>query len=188
MRNDGEFEIGPASELQKKYGLYAENRPAITVDPSEVPDDLRFLIPSVERWAIPCDITRLDYIDKQPKDDVRAFHALLAPHRDRINEWLDTFPQDTALWPRAAIHFLYVLVAHDDAYEMTPEEIRKRDEAWEVQTRPKRLKQASLAAADAFRARKLREVIELLSPFEPYLAPSDRAKLAHAKKQEKGTQ
>jgi hypothetical protein len=68
-----DFEVGPASEMQKKYGWYAENRPVIHVNATDVPSSLRDLIPWVERWAIACDITRQDYFQSQPEADLREF-------------------------------------------------------------------------------------------------------------------
>jgi hypothetical protein len=42
-------EILPSKKMQEKYGLYAENRPEITIDPDEVPASLRDLIPMAEK-------------------------------------------------------------------------------------------------------------------------------------------
>ena len=67
-----EFDIGPSSEMQRKYGWHAENRPLIRVDESDVPSHLRELIPYVERWAISCDIARHDFLARQPDEDVDA--------------------------------------------------------------------------------------------------------------------
>jgi hypothetical protein len=181
-RKDGEFEVGPSWLLQQKYGLYAENRPAIVIDPSQVPEHLRLLIPMAERWGIGCDITRLDYIHRQPREDVRTFYASVLPLRPAIDTWLDSLPDDTAQWPDAAVYFLYLAIAHDDAYEPTEAETRLRDQRWETETRPRRLERASLSAADALRERQFTQVVELLTPFEPYLGRSDLAKLAYAKK------
>ncbi len=110
-----EFDVGPGDEMQRKYGWYAENRPRIVVNPEEVPPHLRDLIPNVERWAISCDITRRDYFEKTPEEDIRAFARAVAPRSGEINEWLDTFPKDARRWPKAAIEFLSLLTAISEA-------------------------------------------------------------------------
>ncbi|SFN21759.1 hypothetical protein [Dokdonella immobilis] len=181
-KKDPGFEVGAAWLLQQKYGLYGENRPEIVIDPAQVPEELQPLIPTAERWAIGCDVTRLDYIHKQPLDEVRRFHEFVRPFREAIDAWLDALPGDIAEWPDAAGHFMYLAIAHDEAYEPTPGEIRLRDERWERETRPKRIEQASLAAADAFQRRKYVDVVELLQPFEPFLGRSDHGKLVYARK------
>ena len=87
---NGEFDIGPASNLQRKYGWYAENRPLIRVDAGEVPPTLLDLIPFVERWAIPCDMTRHDYFDNQPEADVRELARVVGRREQAVNAWLDS--------------------------------------------------------------------------------------------------
>ena len=116
MPNDDkhEFEIGPASEMQKKYGWFAENRPIFHVNETEVPEGLRALIPYVERWAIACDVTRHDYFAKQTDDDVRELFRVVAPHQAAINNWLDELGA-VEHWPQAAVHFMYLLKAWCEA-------------------------------------------------------------------------
>jgi hypothetical protein len=104
----GEFDIGPAHELQRKYGWYAENRPVIRVEATEVPPALRDLIPFVERWAIRCDITRHDYFDKQPEADVREFARVVGRREKQVNAWLDGIKGE---WPEAGYQFMYLLKA-----------------------------------------------------------------------------
>jgi hypothetical protein len=108
----GEFDIGPAIELQKKYGWYAENRPAIRVDATEVPSHLQDLIPLVERWAIPCDITRHDYFAKQPSSDLKEFSRVVGRREAEINDWLDSIEGE---WSEAAYQFMYLLKAWCEA-------------------------------------------------------------------------
>lgn len=107
-----EFDIGPGSDMQRKYGWYAENRPDIQVDSSDVPSTRRDLIPYVERWAIACDVTRQDYFETQPPGDVREFAATVGAREAAINQWLDSI---AGPWPPAAKHFLYLLKARSEA-------------------------------------------------------------------------
>jgi hypothetical protein len=65
-RKAQKFEVLPAGEMRKKYGLTAENRPIIKLDPAKVPEPLRHLIPLAERFGISDDLIREDYMDKTP--------------------------------------------------------------------------------------------------------------------------
>ncbi len=42
---EGDYEVLRAGEMRAKYGLYAENRPTIRLDPANVPEPLRHLVP-----------------------------------------------------------------------------------------------------------------------------------------------
>jgi hypothetical protein len=112
-------DLCPADELQRKYGLYAENRRLIYVDLNEVPAGLRDLIPYVERWAIPCDITRHDYFDKQPEADVREFARIVGRREKEVDAWLDSVQSN---WPKAGYQFMYLLKAWSEAACEFPEE------------------------------------------------------------------
>ena len=114
-----EFEIGPASELQQKFGWNAENRPVIFVEASDVPPPLRDLIPFVERWAIPCDITRHDYFDNQPEADVREFARVVGQREKQVNAWLDSTQGN---WSEAGYQFMYLLKAWCEAACEFPDE------------------------------------------------------------------
>jgi hypothetical protein len=90
-----EFEILPAAEMQRKYGLYAENYPPIHIDPADVPGDLHDLIPLAERFGVTCDITRHDLGDRTSQADKDDLTRRLRGRHDRINEWLNTLPIGT---------------------------------------------------------------------------------------------
>jgi hypothetical protein len=175
-------DIHPGHVLRDEYGMNAENRPYFTVNADEVPTPLRELIPLVERWAIPCDVTRHDYFDSQPEEDVADFHRTVLPFTDQINDWLDEQPKNVADWPEAAVHFMYFLKAHGEAYQPTEEELRARAQrhaAWQH----RRDREAAIAdAEEAFHAKKYDRVVRLLSPFESELTKVLAAKLALARK------
>jgi hypothetical protein len=82
--------IAPASKLQRHFGMYAENRPVIHLDPALVPSDLRHLIPLAEKWGIGDDIIRTDLIDKSSDSEKRELHDALYGPFERITEWLDS--------------------------------------------------------------------------------------------------
>lgn len=115
-----EFDIGPTHQMQRKYGWYAENRPIIRVASEEVPVKLRDLIPFVERWAIPCDITRHDYFDKQPEADVREFARVLGRREKEVNAWLDSIRGE---WSETGSQFMYLLKSWCDAACEFPDEV-----------------------------------------------------------------
>jgi hypothetical protein len=58
------FEVASAKELREKYGLTAENRPIIQLDPSRVPAQFREWIPLAEQWGIGDDLIREDCVRK----------------------------------------------------------------------------------------------------------------------------
>ena len=103
--------IAPASELQKQFGLYAENRPIIQLDPKLVPPDLRHLIPLAQKWGIGDDIIRNDLIDKSGEAEKRELHDALAEPSTRITEWLNSF--DGTLSDEAEA-FMYMEIALDE--------------------------------------------------------------------------
>ncbi len=166
--------------------MHAANRPTIVVDAEEVPEEFRVLIPAVERWAIPCDVTRGDYFEKQPEENVAAFWYEVLPHVDAINEWLDAQPADVGDWSEAAVHFMYFLKAHSEAYQPTEEERRlwaERDAAWE---RSRETKQAVDRGLAAFRNKDYTTAAECLAPHADDLDPVATAKLRYALKKAAG--
>ena len=66
-------DVYPSHVLRDDYGFNAENRPTIVVVSSEVPEHLVSLIPYVERWGIPRDVTRGDYFDRQSDGHITIF-------------------------------------------------------------------------------------------------------------------
>ena len=168
--------------LRDEYGMNAENRPYFQVVVDDVPEDLRPMIPYVERWAIPCDVTRGDYFENQPEEDVVEFYHSVLPNIERINAWLDQQPEDVLKWSEAAVHFMYLLKAHDEAYQPTPEEIRQREERHDQGQHRRALKAAVEESEDAFRAKDFAKVVELLTPFEAELEKINAAKLVLARK------
>jgi hypothetical protein len=104
-------DIAPASELQKHFGLYAENRPVIQLDTKRVPPDLRHLIPLAEKWGVGDDIIRNDLIDKSSSLEKRELHDALYGPFERITEWLTT--ADRPLSDEAEA-FMYMQEALDE--------------------------------------------------------------------------
>jgi hypothetical protein len=106
-------EILPADQMQKKYNLYAENRPQIRIDSSEVPENLRNLIYLAEKWGIDDDIIRDDFENKSTAAEKQELQDKLKGRTKEVNQWLDTFANGNALSESAA-HFMYMLLAHEE--------------------------------------------------------------------------
>ena len=105
--------ILPASELQRQYGLYAENRPAIRLNPERVPVHLRNLIPLAETWGIGDDVIRFDFEQRASEDAKRALVASLGDRIDDVQEWLRSQPAGSEMSQEAAA-FMYLLSAWDE--------------------------------------------------------------------------
>jgi hypothetical protein len=82
------FELLSAGELREKYGLTAENRPTIVLDPANVPVALRPLIPLAERFGISDDLIRRDVMKKTPSDEVERVRRLVEANNKALDEWL----------------------------------------------------------------------------------------------------
>ena len=177
-------DVHPAHVLRDQYGMNAENRPYFSVEIDDVPEPLRDLIPYVERWAIPCDVTRGDYFDKQPKEDVADFYHFVLPFTDRIHAWLDEQSDDVSEWPDAAVHYMYFLKAHSEAYQPTDEEIKARIERQTQWQRQQALESAIAEAEERFRLNDYASVVQLLSPYENELEKLPAAKLDFARRKQ----
>jgi len=84
-------DIASTSDIQKHFGLYAENRPILRLDPVQIPTDLRHLVPLAEKWGIGDDIIRNDLIDKSSSVERRELHDSLYAPFEKIAEWLTSF-------------------------------------------------------------------------------------------------
>jgi hypothetical protein len=83
-----DFEILPAGEMRAKYGLTAENRPIIRLDPEMVPVSLRPLIPLAETYGVGDDLIRQDVVAKSSSSEVEEMRRLVSAHNDQFDEWL----------------------------------------------------------------------------------------------------
>src|SRR5687767_3617229 len=160
-------DVYPADVLRDEYGMNAANRPTIIVDQDEVPEALRPLIPLVERWAIPCDVTRGDYFAQQPEEDIASFWYAVLPRVDAINEWLDSLQSS----PTASLHFIYFLKAHSEAWQPTEDEKRELERRQAKWAHGRALKEAVTRGVQAFNEQDYPAVVRTLEPFENELGP-----------------
>ena len=105
-------EILPAGEMKAKYGLTAENRPTIRIEPSKVPENLRDLIPMAELWGVGDDIIRDDLEEKASKEQKQDFREKMTGRTDDVTAWLDSFSD--GIMSDEAGHFMYMLSALDE--------------------------------------------------------------------------
>lgn len=178
------YDVYPSHVFRDEYGMNAENRPYFKVIVEDVPIELRELIPFVERWAIPCDVTRGDYFEKQPEEDIADFYYKVLPFTDQIETWLDAQPADVADWPEAAIHYLYFLKAHSEAYQPTEEEKKAHARQLLEWEHLQAFNSAVSESEEAFKSKDYARVVQLLSPFEDELLEISATKLKLARKRQ----
>jgi hypothetical protein len=82
------FEVLPAGEMRKKYGLTAENRPEIRLNPENVPEAFRPLIPFAELWGVGDDLIREDLVLKAPLAALRELREAVKPVYFDLGDWL----------------------------------------------------------------------------------------------------
>lgn len=106
-------EIGTHSELQKKYNLFAENRPIIKLNSKKVPKDLIDLIPLAEKWDIGDDIIRDDFQEKSSDEEKQELKEKLKDRIERIDEWTMSFENGKQMTKEAEA-FMYMSIGFDE--------------------------------------------------------------------------
>jgi len=86
--DESHCEVLPAGELRAKYGLTAENRPVIILNPANVPPELRPLIPLAEQFGIGDDLIRADFVAKTPASELEAMRRAVFAQEDAFDERL----------------------------------------------------------------------------------------------------
>lgn len=113
MTGDSDYEILPAGEMRKKYGLTAENRLTIRLDPTQVPDPLRHLIPMAERYGISDDLIRADLVAKTSQSDMSELRLIVQQHDALIDDWLAGPAADAPPFSEEYIAFTCMRMAAD---------------------------------------------------------------------------
>jgi len=171
-----EFDVLPANVLRDEYGFNAENRPQIKVNRAETPVEFHDLIALVEKWAIPCDVTRHDVFEVEGEEAVASFYYKALPFVDGINSWLDSLSDDVTKWSEAAVSFMYFLKAHDEAYQPTDEEILEREKRFQAHRIALKKERDIAAGLEAFKNKDYKLVRELMSEYENQIEGSILAK------------
>jgi hypothetical protein len=114
MHNDDEiFEVLSAGEMRKKYGLTAENRPTIQLNPANVPGPLRHLIPLAEQFGISDDLIREDFVEKTCPAELGELRRVVEQHADMLDEWLAGCAADGPTFSQEYIAFTCMRMAAD---------------------------------------------------------------------------
>ena len=82
------FEVLPTGEMRAKYGLTAENRPTLRLDPTKVPESLRPLLRLAEWYGISDDLIRADVLAKTSPAELAVMQATVGAHDDALDAWL----------------------------------------------------------------------------------------------------
>lgn len=165
------------------------------VDESRVPENLKPLIPLVKKWAFKS-LDDQDAFVKAMKgsrpSEVREFARAVDAASEEIREWgsslpfigkhLSDYTDDDRNHPFHA--FINMEKCREavgwDEQPLEPEVVAMR-ERLSQELRLDRYRQATQTADEAFRRKDYGEYIQLLSPFEDLLTPTQRTKLSLAK-------
>lgn len=82
------FEILSVAEMRKKYYWPDEQSPVVSIDPKNVPEPLRCLIPLAERWGISDDILRSNARQKASAEELAYLKAAMTRFDDELDDWL----------------------------------------------------------------------------------------------------
>ena len=74
--------------MRQKYYAQDEEPPVISLNPENVPVELRFLIPHAEKWGISDDMLRARFIAKAPREEITELQKLVASCDDLLDQWL----------------------------------------------------------------------------------------------------
>jgi len=86
--------------------------PALQLDASKVPEDLRSLVPLAARWGIGDDVDRNAKVDKATDSERAELKNAVDPLSTRITAWLDSFPSGAMSDEAAA--FMYMQLALEE--------------------------------------------------------------------------
>jgi hypothetical protein len=109
------FEVLPAGELRRKYGLYAENRPTIRLDRTRVPGEFHWLIPLAEEFGIGDDLIRDDYVDKCSTTSLRELVNGIDRAGDHLWDWLAGPEAESTNPSDEYVAFTCMTMAYDQA-------------------------------------------------------------------------
>ncbi|HEX6433398.1 MAG TPA: hypothetical protein VFZ87_04125 [Gemmatimonadales bacterium] len=82
------------------------------LNPDNVPEDLRDLVPLAQRWGIGDDVVRSERVEKSSEAERSQLKAAFAPRSARITAWLDSFGQ--GVMPDEAAAFMYTQLAIEE--------------------------------------------------------------------------
>lgn len=77
-----------AEEMQGWYGRFYNQSPGQSLDPANVPENLRLLLPYAEFWGILDDWTRENLVAAAPEAVKRNLASLVKRFDDQFDDWL----------------------------------------------------------------------------------------------------
>ena len=88
MYDERDFEVLPAGEMRRRYGLSAGNRPSVEFSSDDVPCVLREYIPLAKKWGVNDDIVREDMIARASDEERAELKIAVGGIQDELDEWL----------------------------------------------------------------------------------------------------
>lgn len=158
-----------------------------SVDESLVPENLKHLLPIIQRWAFekPWD---QDLFVKKMKlhhpEQVKAFSVVYDQNRDNIVQWtqsisitpLSEMPEDGWQHPVHAFVCLYKIRELTGSGIVSEEEVAAKKQ-WKEDKRRQEYAKATAAADKAFRSKDYTKYVEILSPFKDLLTHTQQKKI-----------
>lgn len=86
------------------------------LQPENVPQHLRHLVPLAEKWGIGDDVERGEFIERASAGDREALIKAIAPRQDAITSWLDSFGTDPMTDEAAAFMYMQLAVEEMRSY------------------------------------------------------------------------
>lgn len=167
----------------------------VHIDASHVPEHLKHMIALAARWAFQSQDDQDDFVERMLRErpaEVAAFNAAIDAHRADIVRWptevdLDKHKSEMsdADWSHPYWHFLTLLKIRElmgPAPEAWPGQAAAVRERITAEARDAQFARAWPAADEAFRCGAYTDAVNLLTPFEELLTPSQKSKLAIARK------
>lgn len=111
--SDQRFEVLSVGEMRRRYGLTAENVPAVDFSPDDVPARLRDLVPLAKKWGINDDLIREDLVARAAPEDRRELKAAVSAVEDELDDWL-AGPEGSGPPTDAYLAFTAMRLAADD--------------------------------------------------------------------------
>jgi hypothetical protein len=110
----GNYEVLPGKEIIAKYGLTAESRPKIVLNPEHVPVAFRHLIHLAEEFGVSCDLTRALVLEKTPPEMLEALRESVLPLDEAFDEWLAGPEAEGPDFSPEYVAFTFLRIAADE--------------------------------------------------------------------------
>ena len=82
------------------------------LDPAQVPETIRHLVPLARQWGIGDDTKRMESIERSSAADREALAIAIAPYHADITAWLDSF--EAGAMSDEAAAFMYMQLALEE--------------------------------------------------------------------------